>query len=177
MVISSNAQLAERVRLLRMHGAHESYFHSIVGFNSRLDELQAAVLRVKLPYLQQWSKARHDNAVRYQKDFQDADLLSMITPPTIHANRTHIFHQYVIRCKKRDELQAALKSRGIGTAIYYPISLHEQECFRPLGYGPTDLPRSHAASKEILALPVYPELSDEQRRYVVDSIAAFYLGK
>ncbi len=177
MVVTSNAQLADRVRLLRMHGAQQSYFHSIVGYNSRLDELQAAVLRVKLPYLQQWSQARYENAVRYEKDFQEAGLIPAITPPAILPSRSHIFHQYIIRCKRRDDLQASLKSAGIGTAIYYPISLHEQECFRPLGYGASDLPRSHAASKETLALPVYPEISDEQRRYVVDSIAAFYARK
>ncbi len=177
MVITSSPQLAERVRLLRTHGSHPKYFHSIVGFNSRLDELQAAVLRVKLPYLQQWSNARHENAMHYGKDFQAAGLLPLVIPPAVLPDRSHIFHQYVIRCKKRDELQAFLKAEGIGTEIYYPVSLHEQECFRPLGYGVADLPRSHAASKETLALPVYPELSDTQRRYVVDSIAAFYKGK
>jgi dTDP-4-amino-4,6-dideoxygalactose transaminase len=174
MVVTTNPQLGERVRLLRTHGAQQTYYHSIVGFNSRLDELQAAVLRVKLPYLQQWSQARYENAMLYEKYFNDAGLLSHVTPPPILPGRSHIFHQYVIRCKKRDELQAALKSGGISTAIYYPISLHEQECFRLLGYSAADLPRSHAASKETLALPVYPELSDAQIKYVVDSIAAFY---
>jgi dTDP-4-amino-4,6-dideoxygalactose transaminase len=115
--------------------------------------------------------------MRYGKDFQDAGLLPFMTPPQVLPNRSHIFHQYVIRCKKRDELQAFLKAEGIGTAIYYPVSLHEQECFRSLGYSPADLPRSHAASKETLALPIYPELTDAQRHYVVDSIAAFYRGK
>ncbi len=177
MVISSNPQLAERVRLLRTHGSHQKYFHSIVGFNSRLDELQAAILRVKLPYLQDWSNARYRNAVRYGEDFRAAGLLSEVTPPPVLPDRSHIFHQYVIRCKMRDELQAALKSAGIGNEIYYPVSLHEQECFRSLGYGAADLPRSHAASKETLALPVYPELSDAQRQYVVHTTAAFYKGK
>jgi dTDP-4-amino-4,6-dideoxygalactose transaminase len=177
MVVTSNPQLAERVRLLRTHGGERRYYHSIVGFNSRLDELQAAVLRVKLPYLQEWSKARYENAVRYGSDFHAAGLLSQITPPAVLPNRSHIFHQYVIRCRMRDELHEHLTAAGIGNEIYYPVSLHEQECFRPLGYAPGDLPRSHAASKETLALPVYPELSDEQRRYVVDSIAAFYRGK
>jgi dTDP-4-amino-4,6-dideoxygalactose transaminase len=174
MVITSNQQLAERVRLLRTHGAHPKYYHAIVGFNSRLDELQAAVLRAKLPYLQQWSQARRENAMRYGKDFEGAGLLSSVTPPAVLADRSHIFHQYVIRCKMRDALQAFLKVSGIGTEIYYPVSLHEQECFRYLGYSAADLPRSHAASKETLALPIYPELTDEQRGYVVRSIAAFY---
>jgi dTDP-4-amino-4,6-dideoxygalactose transaminase len=175
MVITSNPQLADRVRLLRTHGAHATYMHSIVGFNSRLDELQAAVLRVKLPCLQGWSQARGENALKYGEDFQAAGLLAHVTPPAILANRSHIFHQYVIRCKMRDELCAFLKEAGIGTAIYYPLSLHEQECFRYLGYNAADLRISHAASKETLALPVYPELTDAQRHYVVDSIASFYV--
>jgi dTDP-4-amino-4,6-dideoxygalactose transaminase len=177
MVISSNPQLAEKVRLLRTHGAHPKYYHAIVGFNSRLDELQAAVLRVKLPYLRQWSESRHENAIRYGEGFEEAGLLSSITTPSILPDRSHIFHQYVIRCKERDPLQAFLKARGIGTEIYYPVSLHEQECFRYLGYSAADLPRSHAASKETLALPIYPELTEEQRSYVVRSIAAFYEKK
>jgi dTDP-4-amino-4,6-dideoxygalactose transaminase len=174
MIITSDQQLADRARLLRMHGAHPKYFHSIVGFNSRLDELQAAILRVKLPYLQDWSNARRENAERYGKDFQSAGLRSSITLPAILPDRSHIFNQYVIRCKMRDSLQSFLKEEGIGTEIYYPVSLHEQECFRTLGYSAADLPRSHAASKETLALPVYPELSDAQRRHVVDRVAAFY---
>jgi len=176
MVVTSNPDLAERVRLLRTHGSHQKYFHSIVGFNSRLDELQAAILRVKLPYLRQWSNARRENALRYENDFLAAGLLSQITPPSVLPNRSHIFHQYVIRARMRDELTAFLKSAGIGTEIYYPVPLHEQECFRTLGYTANDLPRSHSASKEILALPIYPELSDAQRHCVVDSIAAFYRG-
>lgn len=177
MIITSNPKLAEHVRLLRAHGAHQRYFHSIVGFNSRLDELQAAILRVKLPYLQEWSNARHENAVRYGMDFQAAGLLSQVKPPEVLPDRSHIFHQYVIRCEMRDDLQAFLKAQGIGSEIYYPVPLHEQECFRSLGYAATDLPRSHAASKETLALPVYPELSDAQRGHVVASMAAFYRGQ
>jgi dTDP-4-amino-4,6-dideoxygalactose transaminase len=177
MVITSNRQLADRVRLLRTHGSHPKYVHSIVGFNSRLDELQAAILRVKLPYLQEWSDARCENAMRYRKDFETADLLTLIKPPTILPDRSHIFHQYVIRCKMRDQLCESLKAEGIGTEIYYPIPLHEQECFQSLGYSAADLPRSHAASKETLALPIYPELTEAQRRHVVDCIAAFYRRK
>jgi dTDP-4-amino-4,6-dideoxygalactose transaminase len=176
MIVTSNPQLAERVRLLRTHGAHSGYYHAIIGFNSRLDELQAAVLRVKLPYLPEWSEARRQNAMKYGRDFLTADLLSFVTPPAILPNRSHIFHQYVIRCDRRDELQAHLKAAGIGTAIYYPVSLHEQECFRYLGHEAGGFSCSRIASKEILALPIYPELPDEQRRYVVDSIAAFYKG-
>jgi dTDP-4-amino-4,6-dideoxygalactose transaminase len=177
MVISSNAQLADRVRLLRTHGMQPKYFHSIVGFNSRLDELQAAILRIKLPYLKAWSDARRRNALNYNKEFQTAGLLSSVIPPAILPNRSHIFHQYVIRCKMRDELQSSLKTAGVGAEIYYPVSLHEQECFRYLGYCASDLPGSRAASKEVLALPIYPELSNEQRGWVVESIAAFYRAK
>jgi dTDP-4-amino-4,6-dideoxygalactose transaminase len=177
MVVTSDPQLAERVRLLRTHGAYATYFHSIVGFNSRLDELQAAILRVKLPYLQDWSNARRENALSYGKDFEEAGLKSYVTPPPILPNRSHIFHQYVIRCKMRDALHAFLKAADIGTAIYYPLSLHEQECFRFWGYSASDLPQSHAASKEVLALPIYPELTDYQRHHVVSSIAEFYRAK
>jgi dTDP-4-amino-4,6-dideoxygalactose transaminase len=176
MVVTSNPQLAERVRLLRTHGAHSGYYHSIVGFNSRLDELQAAVLRVKLPCLEEWSEARRQNAMKYGRDFLAADLLSFVNPPAILPDRSHIFHQYVIRCDRRDALHAHLKAAGIGTAIYYPVSLHEQECFRYLGYEAGDFSCACIASKGTLALPIYPELSDEQRRYVVNSIAAFYKG-
>jgi dTDP-4-amino-4,6-dideoxygalactose transaminase len=177
MVVTSNGQLAERVRLLRLHGMQPKYFHSIVGFNSRLDELQAAVLRVKLPHLEEWSQARGKNALKYMSDFVAADLIPYITPPATLRDRTHTYHQFVIRCQKRDALQSFLKDANIGTEIYYPVSLHEQDCFRYLGYRPEDLPQSHAASKETLALPIYPELSDKQRSHVVSSMAAFYRGK
>lgn len=177
MVVTSDQKLADRIRLLRLHGMNPKYYHSIVGFNSRLDELQAAILRVKLPYLDSWSAGRNENAKKYEQEFKAAGLLSEITPPAILPQRAHIFHQYVIRCKQRDELQAHLRGAGIGTDVYYPVSLHEQECFRSLEYAPSDMPQSYAASKDVLALPIYPELSDAQRRYVVDSISAFYRGK
>ena len=177
MVITSNKDLANRVRLLRGHGAHHRYYHDIVGFNSRLDELQAVVLRVKLPYLDNWSKTRLEHARKYAEAFQFAGLLGRVTPPAILPGCSHIFHQYVIRARKRDELQAFLKEAGVGCEVYYPVSLHEQVCFQDLGYAPEDLPRSNAAAREVLALPVYPELTDEQRGYVVDRIAAFYAGR
>ncbi|MDR0311911.1 MAG: DegT/DnrJ/EryC1/StrS family aminotransferase, partial [Acidobacteriota bacterium] len=175
MVITADKDLADRVRLLRGHGAHNRYYHDIVGFNSRLDELQAAVLRVKLPYLDDWSKARNKHAEKYAEAFRSAGLPDNITPPAILPGRSHIFHQYVIRAKQRDELQAFLKEAGIGCEVYYPVSLHEQACFQDLGYAPEDLPRSSAAAREVLALPVYPELTDEQRGYVVERIATFFI--
>ncbi|HSW38876.1 MAG TPA: DegT/DnrJ/EryC1/StrS family aminotransferase, partial [Acidobacteriota bacterium] len=174
MVVTSDRRLADRVRLLRTHGAHAKYRYSIIGFNSRLDELQAAVLRVKLPYLEQWSDARRRNAAGYEKELTAAGLAAHLTLPVVLPERTHIFHQYIIRCKQRDELQAFLKEEGIGTEVYYPVSLHEQECFASLGHAARDFPRSSEASRETLALPVYPELTDGQLRYVADRIAAFY---
>jgi dTDP-4-amino-4,6-dideoxygalactose transaminase len=176
MIITSDPKLAERVRLLRTHGAHQKYFHAVVGFNSRLDELQAAVLRVKLPYLQRWSNARKDNAVRYGDDFRKAGLLEQVIPPAVLPDRSHIFHQYIVRCRMRDALQVHMRAAGIGTEVYYPVPLHEQECFRALGYAPGDLPVSQAAAKDTLALPIYPELSGEQREFVVATIAGFYRG-
>jgi len=174
MIVTSNQDLADRVRLLRTHGAHPKYYHALVGFNSRLDELQAAILRVKLPHLKRWSQARRENAESYEKGMRALDLLSNVTPPATLPNRSHIFHQYVIRCKKRDALRDFLKSRGVYTEIYYPVSLHEQECFSYLKHSASDLPVSHAASKDTLALPIYPELTAEQKEHVVSSIAEFY---
>ncbi len=174
MVVTCDEELAQRVRLLRTHGAEPKYFHSVVGYNSRLDEIQAAILRVKLNHLDDWTRGRQRNAARYEEDLRAAGLLNRIATPKISAGRNHIFHQYVIRCPKRNELQAFLRMQGIGTEIYYPLALHEQECFRPLGYQPSDFPRSRKAAQETLALPVYPELADEQRRYVVESISEFY---
>ena len=174
MILTSDPQLADLVRRLRTHGEHSRYFHSIVGFNSRLDELQAAVLRVKLPYLEAWNRARQRNAADYERFFNEAGLSSSVAPPALFPDRSHIYHQYIIRCRQRDELKTFLKDAGVDTNIYYPVSLHEQECFGYLGYREEDMPCSHAASKETLALPVYPELTIEQKKYVVDSIGAFY---
>ncbi len=174
MVVTSSDELADRVRLLRTHGAKPKYYHAIVGFNSRLDEIQAAILRVKLEYLDTWSRARSSNAGIYAELFRKAGLTELVRTPVHADGRTHIYHQYVIRSPKRNDLQAFLKSRGIGTEIYYPVPLHEQECFRQLGYAPSDLPHSSAAAREVLALPVYPELTREQISQVVSAIADFH---
>jgi dTDP-4-amino-4,6-dideoxygalactose transaminase len=177
MVVASTEELGQQVRLLRTHGGHAKYFHKIVGFNSRLDEIQAAILRVKFPYLEEWSQSRRRNAAAYEKAFQEAGCRTLIkTPPTL-PGRNHIFHQYVIRCQLRDELRVYLRDRGIGTEIYYPLPLHEQECFKDLGYHPEDFPHAHDASRQTLALPVYPELAAEQIRYVVECVAEFYRHK
>jgi dTDP-4-amino-4,6-dideoxygalactose transaminase len=174
MVVTRNKDLAALVKLLRGHGARQKYHHSIVGFNSRLDEIQAAILRVKLGFLEGWSQARRRNAEAYERDFRSAGLLGRILPPPTLADRSHIFHQYVIRCQNRDELRAFLKARSIGSEVYYPVPLHEQECFRRLAYSPSDFPRSRAAAQQTLALPIYPELREEQRKFVVSAIAEFY---
>jgi dTDP-4-amino-4,6-dideoxygalactose transaminase len=174
MVITRKKDLAQQVRLLRTHGAQPKYFHAIVGFNSRLDEVQAAVLRVKLTYLDSWIECRQRNAAEYEEGFRAAGLASRIETPAIRSHRTHTFHQYVIRTADRDHLRAHLQSHGVGTEIYYPLSLHQQECFRFLGYEATDFPRSTAAAEQTLALPVYAEMTTAQKAYVVRSIADFY---
>jgi dTDP-4-amino-4,6-dideoxygalactose transaminase len=175
MVVTDDGEIASRVRLLRTHGGARRYFHSVVGYNSRLDELQAAILRVKLGHLAEWNEGRRRNAAAYEADFSAAGLSGHLRPPTLLPGRDHIYHQFVIRCQRRDELKAHLAAKEIGTEVYYPVSLHEQECFRYLGYMPSDFPRARKAAQETLALPVYAELSPEQRLHVVSSIAEFYL--
>lgn len=177
MLVTSDDELAGRLRMLRTHGGATEYQHRLVGINSRLDALQAAVLRVKLPYLDQWSNERTRNAERYHQLFAEADLLNVLTLPVIPREaRHHIFNQYVIRVlpQQRDELMQYLQRSGIGVKVYYPVPLHLQECFRPLGYRAGDFPIAEAAARETLALPIYPELSVEQQHYVVDTVRRFY---
>ena len=177
MVITNNAELAEKIRVLRAHGAKPKYYHSLIGLNSRLDALQAAVLSVKLKYLDGWSKARHQNAENYNHLFSDTGVVTPYVEPHNYpegAKRSfHIYNQYIIRVSKRDELQAFLKERNIGTAIYYPVSLHLQECYADLGYREGDFPESEKAAQETLALPIYSELTKEQQTAVVDAIKEF----
>ncbi|MBL8125530.1 MAG: DegT/DnrJ/EryC1/StrS family aminotransferase [Pyrinomonadaceae bacterium] len=168
-------ELAERLFALRVHGSKERYYHKWVGLNSRLDGFQGAVLRVKLPYLDSWSNKRKANADRYRELFTDAGLTEQVGLPYERENVRHIYNQFVVRVPgKRDELRAFLTEVGIGTDIYYPVSLHLQECFEYVGYKEGDLPESEKASRETLALPIYPELRPEQLEYVVDTIARFY---
>jgi len=171
MVVTDDDELAASLRQLRAHGARRKYHHDRVGGNFRLDALQAAVLRVKLPHLDRWVDARCRNAARYRALFADAGLGDVITLPG--DTRGHSYNQFVIRAERRDELQAHLGEHGIGTAIYYPVPLHLQECFQGLGYAEGDLPESEAAAKESLAIPIYPELEEAQQAYVVDRIAEF----
>jgi dTDP-4-amino-4,6-dideoxygalactose transaminase len=173
LMTTDDDHLAEKLRLLRVHGMRPKYYHQVVGVNSRLDALQAAVLGVKLKYLDRWSDARRRNAEHYGRLFAEAGVEEVATP-AVRPNRRHIFNQYTIRCSRRDELMDFLKRRGVGSEIYYPVPLHLQECFAYLGYKPGDLPVTERTSRECLSLPVYPELTEEMRRYVVEQIAEFY---
>jgi len=172
MVVTNDAGLAETLRVLRVHGGKPKYRHRLIGGNFRLDAVQAAVLRVKLKYLPLWTEARRRNARRYRSLFTQAGLLELIGLP--EDTFGHIYNQFVIRCPGRDRLQIFLRERGIETEVYYPLPLHLQECFLGLGYKAGDFPRAEAAALEVLALPIYPELDEEQQRYVVEQIRAYY---
>ncbi len=167
-------ELAEHLRVLRVHGGKPKYFHAFIGGNFRIDELQAAILRVKLKHLDAWTAARQRNAAYYTAAFERAGLAPHIVTPRAPAAGRHIFNQYAIRAERRDELRAALTGREIGTEIYYPVPLHLQQCFAHLGYQRGDFPESERAADETLALPVYPELAEAQLAQVVAAIAEFY---
>lgn len=171
LVTAQDDALAERARVLRVHGAAPTYYHSLVGGNFRIDALQAAVLRVKLRHLPGWTEARRANAERYRQLFADAGLTDRIRLPSDEPG--HIYNQFVIQITERDELRAALTEAGIGTQIYYPVPLHLQECFADLGYRAGQLPVAEKAAAEVLALPVYPELTEDQQAYVVACVAEF----
>ena len=171
---TNDAALAESMRVLRVHGGKPKYFHAVIGGNFRIDELQAAVLRVKLKYLDGWTAARQRNAAHYNAAFAAANLAkNLITPQATVAGR-HIFNQYIVRVKDRDALKDHLTARSIGTEIYYPVPLHLQKCFAYLEHAPGDFPESERAAADTLALPVYPELTQEQLDHVVASVAEFY---
>jgi dTDP-4-amino-4,6-dideoxygalactose transaminase len=175
LVTTNDAALADTVRLLRQHGGHQKYSHSMVGGNFRLDAIQAAILRVKLPHLREWTDARRANAGRYAGLAREAALPDQgVALPVERPACRHVYHQYVIRAPRRDDLKAFLAGRGIATAVYYPIPLHLQACFANLGYRSGDLPHAEAAARDTLALPIYPGLTADQQAYVVESIAAFY---
>lgn len=177
MAVCRSEELASRLRLMRNHGMEQRYFHREVGGNFRLDALQAAVIHAKLPHLAGWNAARRRNAVQYREAFDSkglGDFLTPPVPPSPDLENSHIYHQYVIRCKSRDALMAHLQSEGIGCAIYYPVPLHLQECFAYLGYQAGDFPVSESASKESLALPIFPELRPEEIEAVVNAIGDFY---
>ena len=171
---TNDAELAERMRVLRVHGGKPKYFHALIGGNFRIDELQAAVLRVKLKYLDGWTEARQRNAAFYDRAFCAAALGDRVVTPKAAPGQRHIFNQYVVRVRSRDALKNFLLERSIGTEIYYPLSLHNQECFAYLGYKGGDFPESERAAGETLALPIYPELTESQLRFVVSSVAEFF---
>ena len=174
MLVTNDDDYAGRLRMLRVHGEERKYHHRLIGVNSRLDAIQAAVLRVKLPYLEEWSTARTRNAARYSDLFTDAGMAEEIGLPFVRPGARHIFNQYVIRVGRlRDALRAHLNDSGVGSEIYYPVPLHLQECFRYLGYGEGDFPEAERAARETLALPVYPELTLEQQAYVVETFRSF----
>ena len=177
MVTTNNKRLAEKVRMLRVHGCVDRYFHKEIGINSRLDELQAVVLRIKLKHLKVWTEARVVNATRYDELFAKEGFGENVVTPVRAKDSGHVYNQYVIRVKKRDKLKDFLGVNGIGTGIYYPLPLHLQECFSGLGYKRGSLPVSEAAAKETLALPIYPELSAAKQKYLVKTVAKFYGGK
>jgi dTDP-4-amino-4,6-dideoxygalactose transaminase len=170
---TNDAELAESMRVLRVHGGKPKYFHSVIGGNFRIDELQAAVLRVKLRYLDEWTAGRQRNARFYDGAFA-ASLKGKVTTPHVVPGCRHIFNQYVIRVAQRDALRDHLAQRNVGTEVYYPVPLHLQKCFDYLGYKPGDFPESERAAHETLALPIYPELSQEQLSQVVTSIDEFF---
>jgi dTDP-4-amino-4,6-dideoxygalactose transaminase len=175
MVVTDNPLLAEKVRLLRVHGSQPKYFHKVIGVNSRLDTIQAAILLVKFKYLEKWTTERQRKAERYQQLFENLpSSVKGFKLPTVQYQSRHIFHQYVIRVPERDRLKQFLAEEGIGTDIYYPVPLHLQECYSLLKYRRGDLPISEKASEEVLALPIYPELTEDQQSVVVDRIKAFY---
>ncbi len=180
-VTTNDAKLAERMRSLRNHGGKQRYYHDEIGANSRLDSIQAAVLRVKMPHLPKWNDARRERARTYGRLLTSAGLtktganspaplMLLKTLPGAH----HIYHQYVVRVRDRDKLRAFLGERGVGSEIYYPIPLHLQKCFSYLGYAQGDLPEAERAALDVLALPMFAELEEDEQRYVVESIAQFY---
>jgi len=181
MAVTNDPDLAERMRVLRVHGSKPKYHHKLIGGNFRLDTIQASVLNVKLNYLDNWTKRRQENATRYETLFKQSGLThggKVRLPDPVYRDsgvkHYHIYNQFVLRVEQRDALMAHLKQKGIGAEIYYPVPFHLQECFHYLGYREGDFPESERAAKETVAIPIYPELTAEQQAEVVESIAAFY---
>jgi dTDP-4-amino-4,6-dideoxygalactose transaminase len=175
MCTTNVPDLKERMGVLRAHGGQPKYHHAIIGGNFRLDEIQAAVLQVKLKYLDEWTRCRQRNAAYYDAQFSHPDLRPHIVTPIAIPGYRHIYNQYVLRATRRDQLRSYLTANGIGTEIYYPIALHMQKCFEYLGYHPQDCPESMRAAQETLAIPIYPELTTMQMDRVIETVAGFYL--
>lgn len=173
MIVTNNDELAEKARVVRVHGSKPKYYHHVLGYNSRLDEMQAAILNVKLPHLDDWSNMRRECAAVYTKLINEK-LSTLVQTPIEKEGNYHVFHQYTLRVPRRDELQAFLKEQGVTTMIYYPLPLHIQPVFKDLGYKDGDLPETEKAAKEALSLPMYPELPREHQAYIVERIEEFY---
>jgi dTDP-4-amino-4,6-dideoxygalactose transaminase len=179
IVTTSNPEFAERMRRLRNHGSPQRYLHEELGWNSRLDAIQAAILRVKLPHIEKWNRQRRERAATYDRLLTQSGLTSLTDDAPIRvlatdSNAHHVFHQYVVRAQRRDELRQFLAGRKIGTEVYYPIPLHMQPVFTYLGYREGDLPEAERAAREVLALPMFPELSEDEQQWVVECVAEFY---
>ena len=176
MLVTNDLEHARRLHMLRVHGEEMKYHHKVIGINSRLDALQAAVLRAKLPHLEEWTTGRQRKAQQYELMFADAGLSEQIEVPFVRTNARHIFHQFVIRVRdgRRDALREHLREHGVGTDVYYPVPLHLQNCFSHLGYKAGRLPAAERAAREVLSLPIYPELAPAQQDYVIDGIRGFY---
>ena len=168
-ILTNDSRIAEEVRLLRVHGAKKKYFHEKVGFNHRLDALQAAILRAKLPYLDGWNEKRREIAEKYSER-----LKGTVTIPSIQKGKLHIFHQYTIRTPRRNDLKEFLEERGIGAIVNYPLPIHLQPAFSHLGHQEGDFPESEKASQEVLSLPIYPEMTEEEVDYVSKSVQEFF---
>jgi len=173
MCVANDPALSERMDVLRVHGGKPKYFHSLIGGNFRMDELQAAILNVKFKHLDAWTEGRQRNAAFYDGAFERADLGRAVQTPANLGGR-HIYNQYIIRVRDRDLLRQHMTAAGVGTEIYYPLALHQQKCFAYLGHRNGDFPESERAAEETLALPIFPELTATQLQYVVDTIASFY---
>ncbi len=180
LVVTHDDRLAHRLRIMRNHGMEPRYYHTVVGGNFRMDEFQAAVLNVKLPYLDQWNAMRQQHARAYRENLESHNLLGPDRPITLLRERNegvregHIYHQFVVRVRDRDRLRAYLQQQGIGTEVYYPVPFHRQECFRDLGYDDTQFPVANDAAERSLALPMYAELRQDEIERVVSAIAEFY---
>ena len=176
MVVTNDQKIADKIHQLRVHGAEPKYYHKIIGGNFRIDALQAAVLTVKMNYLDSWTEARQKNAAEYNRLFRDAGLHEKIGLPQALDSYRHIYNQYIIRVPERDKLMQYLKAHHVGCEVYYPVPLHNQECFSYLNYEHGEFPHAEKAAEETLAIPIYPELTTEQKSYVVEQIRAFYKG-
>jgi dTDP-4-amino-4,6-dideoxygalactose transaminase len=176
LVTTNDEGLGERLVDMRVHGMRPKYVHHFVGGNFRLDALQAAILRAKLPRLDGWIAKRREGAAHYRRLFGEAGLVGEVALPEELPGRGHTYHQYVVRVKQRDAVREFLAKRGIGSEVYYPISLHEQECFAVLGYRRGDFPNAERAEEEVIALPIFPELRADERQRVVEGFAAFFRG-